>query len=94
LKLSHNTKDCQKAVLTSQVNAENYVINHSWDANGKSFNLADSIGIMEYDKANSLKSVKSYTNGPDNGAGKYFSTSALYISTIKCSARTQDRFCA
>ena len=49
--------------------AESYVVNQSWDANGNSYNLADSIGIMVYDGATSLDWVKSYTNGPDQWAG-------------------------
>ena len=53
-----------------QVSAENQVINESWDANGNSYNLADTIGIMVYEGATSLDWVKSYTNGPDQGAGK------------------------
>ena len=52
------------------MSAENQVINESWDANGNSYNLADTIGIMVYEGATSLDWVKSYTNGPDQWAGK------------------------
>jgi hypothetical protein len=51
------------------VAAETEVVNHSWDANGNSHNLAQSIGIMDYDGTDSLNWVKSYTNGPDQWAG-------------------------
>lgn len=59
-------------LLLFQVVAENYVVNQSWDANGNSFNLADSIGIMVYSGATSLDWVKSYTNGPDQYSGGYY----------------------
>ena len=45
------------------------MINQSWDANGNSFNLVDSIGLMVYSGATSLDWTKSYTNGPNQGAG-------------------------
>ncbi len=50
--------------------AETYVVNHSWDANGNSYNLAQSIGIMDYSGTDSLNWVKSYTNGPDQWSGE------------------------
>ena len=38
----------QPAFGYPQIDAENAVINESWDSNGKSNNLADSIGLMVY----------------------------------------------
>jgi hypothetical protein len=54
----------------SQVPAENYVINQSWDANGNNKNLADSIGLMTYEGATSLDYAKYYVSGPEYGRGK------------------------
>ena len=53
-----------------QIAAENYVINQSWNANGVSSNMVDTIGIMVYSGATSLDWTKSYTNGPDQWSGK------------------------
>ena len=46
------------------------MINQSWDANGVSSNMVDSIGLMVYSGATSLDWTKSYTNGPDQWSGK------------------------
>jgi len=43
-----------------QVQAEIDVINASWDSNGKSNNLADSIGLMVYQGTGSLNYVKNF----------------------------------
>jgi len=43
-----------------QVQAEIDVINASWDSNGKSNNLADSIGLMVYQGTQSLNYVKNF----------------------------------
>jgi len=43
-----------------QVQAEIDVINASWDSNGKSENLADSIGLMVYQGTQSLNYVKNF----------------------------------
>merc|ERR1719468_907348 len=43
-----------------QVQAEKDVINASWDSNGKSNNLADSIGLMVYQGTQSLNYVKNF----------------------------------
>merc|ERR1712106_564962 len=43
-----------------QVQAEIDVINASWDSNGKSKNLADSIGLMVYQGTQSLNYVKNF----------------------------------
>jgi len=43
-----------------QVQAEMDVINASWDSNGKSKNLADSIGLMVYQGTTSLNYVKNF----------------------------------
>lgn len=51
--------------------AESYVVNQSWDANGVSYNLADSIGLMVYTGTTSLDYVKNYVNGADQWTGKY-----------------------
>jgi len=42
------------------VQAEIDVINASWDSNGKSQNLADSIGLMVYSGTQSLNYVKNF----------------------------------
>jgi len=43
-----------------QVQAEMDVINASWDSNGNSNNLADSIGLMVYQGTQSLNYVKNF----------------------------------
>merc|ERR1719244_338774 len=48
-----------------QVPAENDVINASWKKGGASKGVADSIGIMVYEGAQSLKYVENYADGPD-----------------------------
>jgi len=52
-----------------QVAAENYVVNHSWDVNGKSMGLADAIVIMVYSGTNSLQYVKNYADGSHQWQG-------------------------
>merc|ERR1719260_383717 len=52
-----------------QVQAEIDVINASWDSNGKSSNLADSIGLMVYEGTQALNYVKNYANGADQWEG-------------------------
>jgi hypothetical protein len=59
------------------------VINQSWDANGNSFNLVDSIGLMVYTGATSLDWATSYTNGPDQGAGNNFNNFSSLVSNLK-----------
>jgi hypothetical protein len=46
------------------------VINASWDENGNSDNVADSIGLMVYEGTQALKYVKNYANGADQFAGE------------------------
>ena len=45
--------------------AEIDVINASWDAEGESANLADSIGLMVYEGTQALNYVKNYAHGAD-----------------------------
>ena len=46
-----------------QVQAEIDVINASWDSDGSSSNLADSLGLMVYEGTQALNYVKNYANG-------------------------------
>jgi len=50
-----------------QVQAETDVINESWDQKENSQGLADSIGLMVYNGADSLNYVSKYNNGPGLG---------------------------
>jgi len=52
-----------------QVAAENYIVNHSWDVNGKSLGLADAIVIMVYTGTQSLQYVKNYADGSHQWQG-------------------------
>jgi len=52
-----------------QVQAEIDVINASWDSEGVSANLADSIGLMVYEGTQALNYVKNYANGADQWEG-------------------------
>ena len=54
-----------------KVDAENYVINQSWDVNGNYKNVADEIGLMVYDSP-PFNWANSYTQGADKPAGKSF----------------------
>jgi len=51
------------------IHAEIDLINASWNANGKSSNLADSIGLMVYEGTGSLNYVKNYVDGPGQWQG-------------------------
>merc|ERR1712241_55067 len=51
------------------IDAEIDLINESWDANGASSGLADSIGLMVYEGTNSLNYVKNYVDGPGRWQG-------------------------
>ena len=53
-----------------QIDAENDVINESWDKEGNSKNLADSIGLMVYEGSQSLNYVKNFVKGADQWEGK------------------------
>ena len=46
-----------------QVQAEIDVINASWDSEGTSSDLADSVGLMVYEGTQALNYVKNYANG-------------------------------
>ena len=52
-----------------QVPAESDVINASWDTNGTSNNLANSIGLMVYEGTQSLNYVMNYANGTAHSGG-------------------------
>lgn len=52
-----------------QVAAENYVVNYSWDVNGKKLGLADSIGLMVYEGTQALQYVKNYAQGTQQWQG-------------------------
>ena len=58
--LSPNMIISQPTYGWPQVQAEIDVINASWDSNGKSQNLADSIGLMVYQGTQSLNYVKNF----------------------------------
>jgi len=65
-----------------KVDAENYVINQSWDVNGNYKNVADEIGIMVYNEP-PFNWANSYTQGADKAAGK--KNCLYYCMTAKCS---------
>merc|ERR1719385_648141 len=52
-----------------QVQAEIDVINASWDSEGSSSNLADSVGLMVYEGTQALNYVKNYANGAGQWQG-------------------------
>ncbi len=52
-----------------QVEAEINVINESWNADGSSNNLADSVGLMVYDGTSSLDYVEDYAHGTEQWEG-------------------------
>merc|ERR1711936_259611 len=52
-----------------QVQAEIDVINASWDSDGSSSNLADSLGLMVYEGTQALNYVKNYANGSGQWQG-------------------------
>jgi len=52
-----------------QVAAENYVVNQSWDVNGKYTGGADAVGIMVYQGSESLMYVKNYAQGAHQWQG-------------------------
>ena len=52
-----------------QVQAEIDVINASWDSDGNSAGLADSIGLMVYEGTQALNYVKNYAAGADQWQG-------------------------
>jgi len=52
-----------------QVAAENYIVNHSWDTNGKKLGLTDALGIMVYQGTESLQYVKNYADGSHQWQG-------------------------
>ena len=54
-----------------QVQAEIDVINASWDSDGSSSNLADSLGLMVYEGTQALNYVKNYANGSGQWQANY-----------------------
>jgi len=52
-----------------QVAAESYVVNHSWDVNGRSLSMADAVGIMVYQGTDALMYVKNYAEGSKQWQG-------------------------
>lgn len=72
--LCFQTYECKlweiKPSYLFQVDAENYVINQSWDANGNYKSVADEIGLMVYDSP-PFNWANSYTQGADKPAGKF-----------------------
>jgi len=52
-----------------QVKAETDVINASWDTDGNSLGLADSLGLMVYEGTQALNYVKNYANGSGQWQG-------------------------
>ena len=69
-------------ILQLQIDAENDVINESWDKEGNSKNLADSVGLMVYEGAQSLSYVKNFVNGADQWEGntKFEKIIGIYIN--------------
>jgi len=59
-----------------QVQAETDVINASWDPEGNSANLANSIGLMVYEGTQALNYVKNYANGAGQWQGFPITASA------------------
>ena len=56
-------------VIFDQIEANNVVINESWDTEGKSADLADNVGLMVYEGTQSLTLVKNFVNGTDQAEG-------------------------
>ena len=56
-------------MFAAQVQAEIDVINASWDSDGNSAGLADSIGLMVYEGTQALNYVKNYAAGADQWQG-------------------------
>jgi len=52
-----------------QVAAEIYVVNYSWDVNGRNLGGADAVGIMVYTGTESLSYVKNYADGSHQWQG-------------------------
>jgi len=59
-----------------QVQAETDVINASWDPEGNSANLANSLGLMVYEGTQALNYVKNYANGAGQWQGFPITASA------------------
>merc|ERR1712106_740596 len=65
-----------------QVQAEIDVINASWDSDGSSSNVVDSVGLMVYEGTQALNYVKNYANG--SGQWQGFPVTARHQPTPSC----------
>jgi len=74
-----------------QVQAENDVINASWDSKGTSANLANSIGLMVYEGTQALNYVKNYAQGAEQWKGFPITANAP-TSVILLGAKGQSSF--
>merc|ERR1712086_92583 len=74
-----------------QVQAETDVINASWDSNGTSANLANSLGLMVYEGTQALSYVKNYAQGGQQWPGFPITASAP-TSAILLGAKGQSSF--
>ena len=64
------------------VPAENAVINESFNIDGSSNNLADSVGIMAYEGTESLSYVKNYADATNQGEGFPITSNSPYTSIL------------
>ena len=74
-----------------QVQAETDVINASWDPEGTSANLANSLGLMVYEGTQALNYVKNYANGAGQWSGFPITASAPK-NVILLGAKGQSSF--
>ncbi len=65
-----------------QVQAEIDVINASWNVDGSSNDLADSVGIMVYEGATSLDYVENYAHGSEQWEGFPITVNVPYNSIL------------
>ena len=61
-----------KLCILIQIEAENEVLNESWDKEGSSKQIIDSIGLMVYEGTQSLNYVKNFVKEADKWEGKKF----------------------
>jgi len=61
-----------------QVQAEIDVINASWNSDGSSNDLADSVGLMVYEGTQSLNYVENYAHGTEQWEGFPIATNVPY----------------
>ena len=65
-----------------QVDAENYVINESFNVDATSNNLADSVGLMVYEGTQALDYVKNYAEATSQGEGFPITSNSPYHSIL------------